>query len=180
MGEACHRLIQSVLSRSLGERWISVEQHLKENPPDFTYTLESSDNGFETFVDILDPPVRFACDGILEINGIRYLLEIKSSEYSSFADLVAPKPQHVDQIKCYASLLNISHVLVVYIDRQYGSLKCFELTIPLSDMQSVRDTMREVQEAVERNIAPEGLATDDPACRSNMCPYYRVCKEWGR
>ena len=91
-----------------------------------------------------------------------------------------PKPYHVDQVKCYSSLLNISDVLMIYIDRQYGSLKCFETNISLSDMLQVRNDMKSVQRAVETNIAPEGLPVGDPWCRSNMCPYYKVCKEWGR
>ena len=178
IGESCHRLIQSRLSRALGNDWISVERHFSEFPPEFKYTLEA--NGFETFVEINDPPVRFACDGIIQLNGKRYLLEIKSSEYASFNDLLAPKPHHVTRVKCYATLMNISDVLMVYIDRQYGTLKCFEIHVSLSDMQQIRDDMKEVQEAVETNLAPEGLPVGDSWCRSNMCPYYKVCKEWGR
>lgn len=176
VGETCHELIQSKLQASLGDRWITVERHFTENPPDFKYSLESK--GYETFVNVEDPPVRFACDGIVEFNSKRYLLEIKSSEYSSFHELLQPKPYHVDQVKCYSSLLNLPNVLMVYIDRQYGSLKCFEIEISLVDMQQVRETMKEVQKAVETNLAPDGLPQGDSWCRSNMCPFYKVCKEW--
>lgn len=177
MGNACHALIQSRLSAALGDNWISVEQHFKEFPPDFNYKLESK--GFETLVEIDDPPVRFACDGIVQLNK-RYLLEVKSSEYAAFNDLTAPKPHHIDQVHCYSSLMSIPDVLLLYIDRQYGNLKCFELNIPLFDAQQIRKDMKEVQEAVETNLAPEGLPIGDSWCRSNMCPYYKVCKEWGR
>lgn len=177
IGESCHRLIQSRLQKSLEDDWISVEQHFRECPPDFSYTLEA--NGFETFVNVIDPPVRFACDGIIRIKGKKYLLEIKSSEYASFNDLTQPKPYHVEQVKCYASLLNISDVLMIYIDRQYGTIKCFELNIPLSDMQKVREDMKLVQKAVKDNLAPERLPRGDRWCSSNMCPYYKVCNQWG-
>ena len=178
IGTACHELIQSRLQRALGDDWISVEDYFKLNPPEFQYILEAK--GYETFVEILDPPVRFACDGIIRLNGKIYLIEIKSSEYASFNELMQPKPYHVDQVKCYSSLLNISDVLMIYIDRQYGSLKCFETNIPLSDRLQVRNDIKVVQRAVETNIAPDGLPVGDPWCRSNMCPYYKVCKEWGR
>lgn len=177
IGESCHRLIQSRLSSALGADWISVADHFKESPPDFEYSLEA--NGFETFVNVADPPVRFACDGIVRIKGKKYLLEIKSSDYASFNELTQPKSHHIDQVKCYASLLNISDVLMIYIDRQYGSIKCFELNISLNDMQQVRSTMKEIQLAVKTNLAPEGLAKGDSGCKPNMCPYYKVCKEWG-
>lgn len=180
MGEACHRLIQSRLKTILGDGWITVEQHFKECPPDFEYTLKSDPSGFETFVEIKNPPVRFACDGILKIDGIKYLHEIKSSDHTSFMELTEPKSQHVDQIICYSSLLNLEHALVTYIDRQYGGMKCFEQSVSWSAQHNVREVMDDVQKHVEMNIAPEGLPVGDAWCGSNMCPYYKVCKEWGR
>lgn len=180
IGESCHELIQRRLMQALKDDWISVEDYFKLNPPDFTYRLECKGEGLETFVEIDSPPVRFACDGLIRLHNKIYLLEIKSSEYASFNDLTAPKEHHISQVKGYASLFNIENVLMIYIDRQYGSIKCFELTVPLADRIQVRNDMREVQNYVEMNIAPDGLPVGDAWCRSNMCPYYKVCKEWGR
>ena len=50
IGESCHELIQSRLSKALGPHWISVSQHFTANPPDFMYQLEQKEGGFETFV----------------------------------------------------------------------------------------------------------------------------------
>lgn len=180
IGESCHELIQRRLKKVLGDDWISVEDYFKLFPPDFEYRLERKGEGIETFVEVASPPVRFACDGLIRLGGKFYLLEVKSSEYASFNDLIAPKEHHINQVKGYASLFNIENVIMIYIDRQYGSIKCFELTVPLADRIQVRKDMEEVQKLVEMNIAPDGLPVGDPWCRSNMCPYYKVCKEWGR
>ena len=92
--------------------------------------------------------------------------------------MTAPKSEHIDQIKCYATLLRINNVLVLYQDRQYGSLKCFEMTITPSDNKYILDKFQYVMDMVEANLAPDKLPNGDPWCNSNHCPYYNKCKEW--
>ena len=179
IGTACHEIIQHNLKEALGEDWIEVEDYLKDNPDvGNKYTWELEKSGYETKISINNPPIRFACDGILRWKGQIYLLEIKTSEFSSFDELTNPKDQHVDQIKCYATLLGIKKVLVLYQDRQYGGLKCFEMTISDNDNRYVLDRFQYVMDMVDANLAPEGLPKGDPWCSSNHCPYYRKCKEW--
>ena len=125
-------------------------------------------------------PVRFACDGIVKFHGKVYLLEIKSAEFSSLNDLVEPKAKHIDQVKAYSMLLHIPDILFLYIDRQYGELKCFEVNVPDYEQEWVKEKMQNVLDLVEANIAPEGLPVGDPDCTQNMCPYWKKCKEWGR
>ena len=123
-------------------------------------------------------PIRFACDGIIRFQGKVYLLEIKTSEFSSFQELIEPKPKHMDQIKCYATLLDISNVFVLYVDRTYGGMKCFEITVSEPEKQAVLNKMQHVMDCVEGFIAPDGLPKGDPDCNPNMCPYFDKCKEW--
>lgn len=176
IGTACHELIQSTLSERLGDDWLDVGEYLAQ--ANLGYQYEVSKDGFETHVEIFDPPVRFACDGLVRWKGEYYLLEIKTSEYSSWDELTSAKPQHVDQIKFYATLLNIDKVLVMYQDRQYGEIKCYEMKITLQDMKGIRDKIKYVQDMVESNLAPEKLPKDDPWCTAAHCPYYQKCKEW--
>lgn len=182
IGTACHEIIQERLRNQLESDWIAVEDWVKCNPDKFKdYQWSLTGSGYETLIDMVKPyPVRFACDGILRLNGIIYLLEIKTAEFSSLQDLVEPKEKHLDQIKCYSTLLHIPNVLFLYQDRQYGEMKCFEITVSESDQVELRARMDSVIRAVESNIAPEGLPVGDPNCSPNMCPYYRVCKQWGR
>lgn len=176
VGTACHRIIQENLISLYKDNWISVEDYLKEKSPDYKYKLTQS--GLETQVEIYDPPVRFACDGILRIDGKYYLLEIKTASYSSFDQLTGPKSQHVDQIKCYAALLGISDVLVLYVDREYGGMKCFEIHVSLEEMQEIRDMFAEVQKCADAMIAPPKLPRNDSWCTPSHCLYYKKCQEW--
>lgn len=175
IGTACHNNIQDILSKKLGADWIDVETYLKSQARPYNYLCQK--NGFETLIQISDPPVKFAPDGIIFWKGEYWLLEIKTSEYASFDKLTEPKPQHIDQIKCYATLLGIHHVLVLYQDRMYGNLKCYEVTVTDADMQQVWDMFKEVQDYVLKNIAPP-KPESTKYCSPSYCRYYNKCKEW--
>lgn len=177
IGTACHQNIQYLVSKKLGAGWIDPEEYLKSQ--NFSYKYNCTKNGYETQIEIFDPvPIKFAPDGIIFWKDKYWLLEIKTSEYSSFDKLTAPKPQHVDQIKCYATLLGIHNVLVLYQDRMYGGLKCYEVTVTDWDMQQTWAMFKDVQNCVSNNIAPEKLPAGDSWCSPSRCRYYNVCKEW--
>lgn len=180
VGTACHESIQKRLSEKLGADWLSVQQWIDMNPDKFSdYDMTIETKGYESLIDLRSPyPVRFACDGILKFNNKIYLLEIKTSEFASFNDLTCPKVKHMDQIKCYSTLLHIPDVLVLYLDRHWGDCKCFEETITLLEQQELREKMNHVMECVRTNIAPEGLPKNDPDCTRSMCKYFDKCKQW--
>lgn len=177
VGTACHQTIQEILSKKLGADWIDPEEYLKK--ADLPYKYECNKNGMETQIEIFEPvPIKFAPDGIIFWKGKYWLLEIKTSEYSSFENLNAPKPHHIDQIKCYGTLLNIRNVLFLYQDRVYGSFKCYEVTLTDDDMKQMWDMFKEVQDCVKQNIAPPKLPKGDIWCTPSRCRYYNKCKEW--
>lgn len=180
IGTACHRIIQKNLKAALGDDWVSVEDHIKEINFPYEYTIKADDDGFEHQIEIVSPPIRFACDGIIRWKGKKYLLEIKTSEFSSWDNLMDPKEEHVDQIKCYATLLQLDGVLFLYQDRQYGGFKCYEVAITSIEMQEVLDRFTYVLDMVEKNLAPDPLPKGDKWCSPSMCPYYKKCSEYGR
>lgn len=178
IGTACHEIIQKNLSEALGEDWIDVGEYLKSLNLDWDYSVTKS--GYETLIEIHSPiPIRFACDGIIRFNGKLYLLEIKTSEYASFDELTNPKEQHEDQIKCYSTLLQLEDVLVLYQDRLYGGLKCYEVKVTSADNRAVWDRFKYVQDMVDANIAPDRLPKGDGWCTAAHCPYYKKCLQWG-
>lgn len=176
VGTACHEMIQSTLIAKLKDDWIDVQKYLESINPDYVYTVDKQ--GYETKVRIDNPPVQFAVDGIIHLNDTMYLLEIKSSEYGSWKHLSEIKPHHKDQILCYATLLHLDHAMVMYIDRLYGDIKCFEIHISVEEKQKVWDMFSYVQKMVECNIAPDKLPPGDSWCSSSMCNYYEKCKQW--
>lgn len=182
VGTACHEAIQARLSSALQEDWIPVRRYIKTHPEYFSdYDMDIEEKGYETQLELRSPyPVRFACDGIINFQGKIRLLEIKTAEFSSLNDLTGPKEKHLDQIKCYSTLLHIPDVIFLYQDRQYGEMKCFEVHVSETEWNDVKKQMEEVMYLAEVNIAPEGLPAGDPDCSPSMCPYSQVCKEWGR
>lgn len=175
VGTACHQHMQEIISTKLGDNWVDVEEYLRSEQRPYTYSCIKS--GYETKIEITDPPIKFAPDGILNYRGQYRLLEIKTSEYSSFDKLTDPKPQHIDQVKCYCALLGLRSALIVYQDRIYGNLKCYEVTITDSDMSQIWDMFKEVQECVDKNIAPP-KPENTKYCNPSYCRYYNHCKEW--
>ena len=176
MGTACHRIIQANLSEMYKENWIDVEDYLARLNPNYEYTVNKV--GFETQVEILNPPIRFSCDGLIRINGEYYLVEIKTADFSSFDSLTEPKPQHIEQVKGYATVLGIHKVLFIYQDRQYGSIKCFEIDVSQPQMVAMWNMFAEVQRLADACIAPPKLPSGDVWCKPYRCPYYQKCKEW--
>lgn len=176
VGTACHEMIQRRLIDKLGSNWIDVEEYIKDKNLSYSVTKK----GYESQVECTDIPVRFACDGLINYQDKIRLLEIKSCDHSSFVDLDKPKPKHIDQVTFYCERLDLDDVLFLYIDRQYGDVKCFEHKVSFSEKEEVRRSCEFVIECVETNIAPDGLPKGDPDCTPNMCPYYEKCKSWGR
>lgn len=174
IGTHRHADIQSVLIRALGDDWISVEDHIRSQP--IAYDIKTVVSGYETQITIADPPIRFACDGIARIHGKIYLIEIKTTDHTAFVNLSKPKDVHMDQVKCYCTLLNIPQALVIYEDRMCGDWKCFEQQFTQTDLKYILDTFEQVQDSVKRNIAPERLPVNDYMCSN--CEYKYACKEW--
>ncbi len=176
LGTACHLEFQSNLKSSMSEYWVDVCEYLEEYDLDHEFVV-SAKSEFETQLEFLSPPVKFSCDGILKFGDTYYLLEIKTSEYQSFKTLDKPKSQHIDQITCYCALLELEHALVVYQDRLYGDIKCYELNISLQDRYDVFKRMERVIDNVRSNIAPPKLAENDYWC--TYCKYKKRCDQWG-
>lgn len=174
MGTACHNMLQGYISKM--DYWYPVDEYLKDHPIDYEYTVESF--GYEYRFNVTAPyPIRFACDGILRLDEI-CLLEIKSCSTQSFCEITEPKPEHIDQVKCYCKFLGLRRVIFLYIDRVYGDMKAYDIRVSETDVEDIEKRLDEVMWSVEYDIAPEKLPKGDPWCTSNMCPYYKRCKSW--
>lgn len=180
IGTACHEMIQGYLANELGPDWLDVEDYIKSiNLYDSSnYVIHKS--MYETQVELFDPPIRFSCDGLINWKGIPSLIEIKSCDFASFQDLVNPKDEHVDQFKAYCTLLGLDVGYFIYIDRQYGSVKCYEQKVTQIDKDNLLLMFKHVQEYAQYGLVPEGLPKGDKWCTPNMCQYYKKCQEYGK
>lgn len=176
LGECIHLMVQKRLKDNLGSQWINVSDYLEYRGilDKFIVTKKSD---YETFLECLDPPVRFACDGILKIGDKYYLLEIKTCESNSLRKLGEPKPQHVDQVTAYSMLLEIDDVIFLYVDRQFGDFKVFEYNVSSLSKLNLKSRVEYVINSVSANVAPSRLPSGDIFC--SYCKYKSRCKEWG-
>lgn len=180
LGTACHEIIQSNLKEFLGDDWIDVDSYLKSIDFPYQYEVKTSANGLETQVEIIDPPIRFSCDGIIRWEGELWLLEIKTEEYSAWKSLTDSRPEHNDQTGLYATLLKLNKILFIYVDRWYGGMKSYSISMTESQQKDIMARICYVLDMVDKNIAPEGLSKGDKWCSPNYCPYHSKCKEYGR
>lgn len=178
VGTKCHERVQETLKSMLKDKWLDVETYLQENPPKYEYTLKK--RGYETKVSVVNPPVHFSCDGLVEVGGTVHLLEIKTATADSLRSLVGPKSEHLNQVLCYCTLLGLDDALVLYQDRQYGDTKCFTHHVTDTERQYVVDTFNDVLSHVESNMVPDALPKDDKWCDPSYCRYYQSCRKWGR
>lgn len=174
VGTDRHITIQTRLKKALGTNWLSVAEYLKEHPIQFKYDI--TENGLESLVRIDSPPIKFAVDGIIRIDGRIFLLEIKTSDYSAFENLTQQKPIHEDQVTMYSAILGIRDVLFLYEDRQNGGMKSYQYTVKESAVSDAISKMQYVMDMAEKRVAPDRLPTSDYMCSN--CEYAKKCNEW--
>lgn len=175
LGKAMHEDAQADIKRTLGPNWLDVAEYLVSRG--IPAETKVSESGLETLVRFSDPPVKFAVDGLLRWQGEIILFEMKSCEYESFRSLSGVKPHHVDQVDCYLTMLDLCKSLVLYRERRYGGMKCFEHSIKDSGKRALRARMDNVMECAEAGIAPPKLPAGDKAC--SVCKYKTACRQWG-
>lgn len=177
LGTAIHQIVQERLYNHLGDDWVKIEDYVKSNNLKYFSNYELNQNGFETQIELFDIPVRFSCDSVLRLDGITYLLEIKTVDFADFNNLTDIKSHHIDQVKTYCTLLELDKAIVMYIDRQYGTVKAYEYSLKSYESEAIIKDMKEVMSMVDANIAPERLDFSDYMCTN--CEYSKKCKEWG-
>lgn len=183
MGTSCHRIIQERFIHGLSNNgsleWVDVKDYL-ENVYHPTCSYRTIRNQYEVKVEFDDPPVRFSVDGLLKLQSDYCLLEIKSCEHSKWSDLSDPRKEDISQFTAYCTLLGLDRGFFLYIDRQYGDIKCYEVKVSDDDKRKMLDMFKRVQESVQSGIAPPPLPKGDKWCTPAYCPYYKRCSEYGR
>lgn len=180
LGTSIHMYVQSILVENLKSDWVEVDKYIKSTELyklDYFKEYNLTPNDFETQIELPLIPIRFSVDGIFKLDNAYNLLEIKTADHSDFMNLTDIKECHIDQVITYASLLNLSNIFVMYVDRQYGDVKCYTHRLKEYESDKVFDSIKSVLECVDSNIAPSRLDYSDYMCTN--CEYKQKCKEWG-
>ena len=110
-----HDRLQNQIFNAKDIKWIDVEEHIKE------YGLSDihvrGREGLELQLFDTKYNISFRCDGIVEYEGERYLLEIKTETSNKWQDRKDVDPSHIDQITMYSICLGLDEAIFIYENR---------------------------------------------------------------
>ena len=178
-GSARHEILQTWVSRmhecGFNCHWLDVEEYLKLNP--VTGTIVRHKSGMETkcYNEVLN--MSFLCDGLIEFDDEKYILEIKTEDNFKNMKRVAPEPKHIIQATAYSVCLGINKIIFIYENRNYCTRKAF--LVQVTDQMKndlVVSEIEEVQSYVDSNQVPPKT---DNSKECNYCDYKKECRKWG-
>lgn len=117
----------------------------------------------------------FQADGLVEMDGIRAIFEIKTTSCKKLASIrkdKKPLRPHILQATAYALCLGVDHILYFYEDRDFTSHYPILYKIPEEIKQHVIDKLALVDKCVAEEIVPP---SDKSECM--FCTYKSICKE---
>jgi hypothetical protein len=94
-------------------------------------------------------------DGILEINGVKGILEIKSMNANTFYSTYDPKPEHLIQVNIYMFCTGIERACLLYECKDDQALKEFYVKQDEAILDPTLDKIRYVQKCLRKGKVPE-------------------------
>lgn len=183
MGTFVHERVQRFLRNS--EIWVDVEDYIKKFPelgikinPIQKHEGETSLLFSGERMGKRVPPFSFQCDGILNIDGEYYILEIKTETETAWQKREAPNPKHEMQGVAYSLLYGVRKILWLYASREsFGThRKEYLQEVSESKISNLLDYVVNIGDAVERkDVGSLGKIKD---CR--YCAFKKMCNELDR
>jgi len=103
------------------------------------------------------------CDGIVELQGVQGVLEIKSINQTGFHCLYEPKPEHLVQLNIYMWSLGIPKGLLLYECKNTQNLCEFFVK---QDEEIVNKTLAKIR-AVQDRLRREGFGVGEAKTQEN-------------
>lgn len=178
-----HERIQSVLLRmpEFGYDWkyLDVAEYVEQKQKfgKCRNIIVKEKQGAETHLIDTALNISFRCDGIMRRISTNedYLFEMKnvvSFKYNQVED--KPLEQHMNQIICYCTALDLDKAFVLYENRDVCTLECPCVEVTQDMKNWLAGYINECEGYVERMIAPP--KTDDSKnCR--WCNHKSVCRK---
>jgi CRISPR/Cas system-associated exonuclease Cas4 (RecB family) len=119
-------------------------------------------------------------DGVLEINGVRYVLEFKTINSAGFSKLNAPKHEHKGQATAYMRALKKKygtvHAIILYFDKDRAAVKEFVVKYDVAFYKEhVRKRIDMFFQKVHAKQLPDKEGDNPAAFPCMFCAYKRVC-----
>jgi hypothetical protein len=114
-------------------------------------------------------------DGILLIDLVKYLLEIKTMNSFQFNKLTKPLEKHIFQASLYAHILKIKNIVFIYYNKDTSEMK--EFFVPVDDVMVKRALlkMKDVLRDVEDKRLPDRICRDRFTDRAVSCVFCNHC-----
>lgn len=155
--------------------WIDVEEYLKHHPQSGTRVVQKK--GMETKLanDVLE--LSFMCDGIIKLNDVYYVIEIKTEASFKWQGRVKPEDKHEIQASCYAACLGIDRVIFLYEQRDLCKKKPFLYRVTENEKnENVVHRIETCNSYIERGAWPP-MTNKQSECR--YCPFTQICEKVG-
>ena len=148
------------------EEWLSKsdEEHINKM---------IAEDPYETLLQHKTLPVRFKCDGMLFIEGVYYILEIKTERGSVNSTRETYDPKHQKQGITYTLMLGVDKILWLYEGREMLQQKLFVQTVSKDEKQEMLNYITQI---VENKDHIELLQQDKKSC--TYCPYKKYCRNY--
>lgn len=117
------------------------------------------------------------CDGILSIQGKKYVLEIKSINSGQWTKVQqAPKFDHKQQVHAYMYVLGIKSCIIVYINKDRGTVKEFVVDFDEEFFnKSVSDRIAKYKGHVTKRTLPDREGTNPSTFPCSFCSFASLC-----
>lgn len=153
--------------------WIDPIEYIESNNITDKYkTRVIQRNGNEVKLFNETYQLSFMCDGIINLRGKIYILEIKTCTGFIFSKLVDAKEDHKMQATCYSMSLGIDDVIFLYEDRGVLNHKGFHHKVTPAAKLEVANRIADCEEYVLHNELP---AKEKDKCK--YCKYKEYCRK---
>jgi hypothetical protein len=105
----------------------------------------------EVPIENADFEIKGHTDGIVEINGVKGILEIKSINANGFYTLYAPKDDHLIQVNIYMFCAGIERAVLLYECKDSQQLKEFYFKQDEAVLNPILSKIREVQALIKNS-----------------------------
>lgn len=174
-GEDRHLRIQNAITKIKSNEfdceWVDVETYIKEH--NLTNLEVISKKEYETTVHNKELDLLFLCDGIVKINGIYYIVEIKTENANSFYFRQNVAEEHKHQATCYSLSFNINNVIFIYENRDNCLKKSYLFYVSKEQKDEVVNLINKCNKYVENKEIP--IRIECKGC--NYCDYKKKCKD---
>ncbi len=165
-----HARIQEFLSKT--EYWVDVAEYIKEKGLDDDLEVVER-AGYEVLLYSKKYNARFRLDGMLKIDGVYYVLEIKTERQAANTFRKAAEPKHVKQGLFYACALHVRGIVWLYEGRDFLEQKCFLQPVPESDIEAIDKYVSDIMRFKDEPYMLERNLKDCAGCAyKNYCKMY--------